>query len=347
MKNVAVTILFMVLCPALFGQEKPLWLDADIRKAQFPNSAFLTGYAEGNINAGENVEKAIERIQTTAQTALLENIRVVIKSNTYSEMGSQSGNKNYEEYELFSNSSEKSAAAEISGMKTEHYFDKKANYIFAFACVNRYELTGYQKANLSLLLQQAESAMQTAGQLESAGEKAKARKQCEAAIPALAKIRSIQDLLIALDNTANNETLKVAETETMLGVLTQMQARLMQAVYVYVSGNEDLFGKSENIIANKVKADLAHKGCSFVETDEEADFTLKINADVQLSSKTDNIVFCYANVEVELFDTHKQKAVFGDEFSEKGGSSSQEKAGRKAMESASKRIAEKLENWIK
>jgi len=121
---------------------------------------------------------------------------------------------------------------------------------------------------------------------------------------------------------------------------------LAQGVYVYIFGKENLFGKSENIITNKVKADLAHKGCSFVNNAERADFHLKINADVRLSSQSGEIVFCYADVEVELFDNHKQKTVYGDAFSEKGGSNSQEKAGRKAMENAANKIAEKLNNWI-
>jgi len=125
-----------------------------------------------------------------------------------------------------------------------------------------------------------------------------------------------------------------------------MQVRLAQAVFVHISGKENLFGKSENIIANKVKADLAHKGCSFVDNAEKADFRLKINANVRLSSQSDNLIFCYADVEIELFDNHKQKAVFGDSFSEKSGSSSQEKAGRKAMEDAANIIAEKITKWL-
>jgi hypothetical protein len=345
-------VIFIFIATVIFclqsarGQDKPEWIDADMRKVQFPTQAFFIGYAEGYLNAGESIDAVGEKIKTTAQSNLLESLRVVITSNTRSEIKSISNNNEYNELEIFNNSSEKNATAEIAGMNVESYYDKKTNYIYAFAYVNKYELIGFYKANLSLLIQQLQSAVTIAEQLEQQGEKAKARKQGEQAMPLLNKISSAQDLLIAIDGTANTTNLKVTETENLRNTLTQMQARLAQAVQIFISGNENLFGKNENIIANKVKAALAHKGCSFVDNTQQADFTLTINANVRLSSQSEGLVFCYADVEVQLYDTHKQKNVFGDEFSEKSGSSSQEKAGRKAMENASKKIADKLQKWI-
>jgi hypothetical protein len=343
----AVFILFStMLCAVIFGQDKPLWLEADFRNAQFPKQAFLTGYAEGNVNAGEQPEKAIERIRTTAQSNLLENLRVVIKSNTRSEISSVSSNNRYDEYEALLSSAEKSAAAEITGMNVESYFDKKNNYIFAFAHVNRYELIGYYKANLSLQLQQAEGAMQTGEQLEAAGEKAKARKQCEEAALLFDKIHSTQDLLTTLDGTASPEALQVPKTENMRSTLAQMQARLAQGVYVYVESSEDLFGANADIVAGKVKAGLALKGCSFVEDETQADFRLRLNVSTRLLSNSGSIVFCYVDATVELYDVRKQKTVYTDNLSQKGGSNSQDKAGRKAMTDIAPKITEKIAPWV-
>jgi len=49
-------------------------------------------------------------------------------------------------------------------------------------------------------LVQAEGLLQTAQNLEAAGEKSKARQQCDAAKPLLEKARSSQSLLAAIDN---------------------------------------------------------------------------------------------------------------------------------------------------
>jgi hypothetical protein len=317
-----------------------------MRGELYPAEAFFTGFAESARRINESVEIAGKRLQKEAQGLLVESIRIKVESSTKSTNSSRRINQSETLESSLKSEVSTEAGAEIIGIKTESYYDKSTNTVYAFAYANKYEVIGYYKANLSLQFQQAEGALKTAEQLEVSGEKVKARKQCDEVFPLLAKIRSAQDLLIVLDNTANSATLKVVETEQIYNSLTQMQARLVQATLFFVSGNEKLFGKIENIIANKVKADLAHKGCSFVKNVGQADFHLKITANVRLSSKVDDLVFCFADVEVDLFDNHKKKSVFSDEFSEKGGSNSQEKAGRKAMENAANKIVEKLKPWL-
>lgn len=320
----------------LFGQEKPLWFNPDARNLQFPNAVYLTGFAAGD---------DVEQVKLSAQQALLENLRVVINSKTTSEMKTVSHNDTYDEYALFKSSAEKSTEAEIAGMNVESYIDKKTNHVYAFAYVNKYDLAGYYKANLALQLQQVQSLLNTAEQVENSGEKAKARRLCKEAMPILAKIRSIQDLLIALDNTSAN-VLKVTETEQVQSACTQMQARLAQAILVCVVDKEDLFGHKVDIVANKVKAELAVSACSFVDNSNDADFHLKINVTTRATGSMGNMVICYADVAVELFDNQKQKTVYSDEIAQKGGSDSRDKAGRKAMSDAAPKIAEKLKNWL-
>jgi hypothetical protein len=344
-------IIRILLCVASFapalawGQMGPRWVNASQREALYPATVYITGFAEGNARNGETLENAKKRLMKEAQGLLSESVRVQVESKTSSRNVSTRVNQTEQISADFEANVKTASKAEIVGAKTENYFDKDENIIYAFAYVNKYELAGYYKANIGMLVKQAEGAFKTAEQLEQSGEKTKARKQCEEVLPTLAQVRYAQDLLTAID-AADSESLQQAQSEALRNEATQMMARLAQGLYVFVVGNENLFGKKENIIANKVKADLAHKGCSFVEAAEQADFTLRIAAEVRLSSSTGSVVFCYADVEVELFDTHKQKAVFNDEFSEKGGSSSQEKAGRKAMESAAGKVVEKLKNWI-
>jgi hypothetical protein len=346
MKKTVFSLLFAMFYLSLLGQDKPLWIESDIRSAKFPRETFITGFAEGDINAGETAEKAIERIKTAAQSSLLENIRVNMTSKTSSKTGSLSSNRGYDEYEEFISSSEKSAKAEIVGMNVESYIDKKSNYIYAFAYVNKYELASYYKANISMLIKQAQSALHTAEELEQNREKAKARKQCENVIPVLEQLRYAQYLLTAID-AADSEGLQQTQVETLRNSIMQMQARLAQAVYVYVQSREDFFGEASSIIANRLKAELAKNGCSFVDDKTQADFIVNINALMRVASNTDNMVFCYADTEYELYDNHKKKTVFADEISQKGGSNTEEKAARKAADNAAIAINEKIKAWIK
>ncbi|MDL2262351.1 hypothetical protein LJC11_02485 [Bacteroidales bacterium OttesenSCG-928-I21] len=434
-------LLFLLLCYSvvLFGQESPDWLDVDIRLVRFSNKAYLTGYAEGNINTGETLEKAIERIKTTAQGNLLESIRVNMKSHTLSNIEATSIGNNYYESETFSNQIQKYTIGEIIGMKVESYFDKKTKIISAFAYVNRIEIISYYKSilsadvsqvegllqtiqnleinkeknkarqeckivkplfskirdiqgmliaiepnipnedlqhakieqyyniftqlearldikyelienfksNLSKSIIQIEGLLQTARELEISGEKPKARQQCESAQKLFITLRTIQDSLSLVEPKISANDLQQAKTEQIYNDLTQMSARLSQATLIYVESNEDLFDQKVNIVANKLKAELAVNGCSFTEDTANSDFTLRINAKTRESSTSNNIVFCYVDIVVELYDNNKQKTVFNDELAEKGGSSSLEKAARKAMENAVPKIINKISNWIK
>jgi hypothetical protein len=433
-----VTLFCFIFCFALKGQDKPVWIESDMRSAKYPKDVFITGFAQGNPNSGETVEKAIERIKTTAQSNLLESIRVSMQSQTSSSSEAISINNSYEEIESFNNHTSKDITAEITGMKVESYFNKKTNYIHAFAYANKYELIGYYKSNLTVNIGQLESFVETAQDLEASnekakarqqlelakplfdkaryaqdlltaidikiaaedlqqaktetlyntfsqlqarldikyekidnlknsliknitqmegylqtskdlemnGEKPKARQQCEEAKLLLVKMREIQDSLFAIEPKITSENLQQAKTEQLYNEITQMSARLVQATLVYVENNEDLFGKDVDIVSNKLKSELAVKGCSFVDNAEKADFLLRVKASARESSTNGNIVFCYADVAVELYDTHKQKSVYSNEVSQKGSSSSKEKAGIKALSDVVPKIAEELKTWI-
>ncbi|MDR1553987.1 MAG: hypothetical protein LBS69_11095 [Prevotellaceae bacterium] len=346
MKKAAFFIVFLTAWLALSAQTAPDWLEGDWRKMMYPDTNFFTGFSEYIVEQGKTIQQCTEQAKMQAQADLVGQIRLNIQSQTQSKTVAQTVNGHYNEAESFANQTATQTTAEIVGMNTETYFDRQEKTVYAFTYVNKHELIGYYKVHLSLHLQQAESIIKTAEQLEIAGEKAKARKQCEDILSLLEKIRSIQDVLIALNGTANTTTLKVPETGQMRQNITQMQARLAQAVYLYVESNESLFGQRVDITTNKLKGELTVNGCSFVDNVSEADFVLKINVTTRNVEGNSDFVFCYADTIVSLFDTRKQKTVYSDSISEKSGSNSQDKAARKAMENVATKIVEKLKTWI-
>jgi hypothetical protein len=334
-------------CAVVAQGTAPFWIDADVRNVQYPVNTYYTGFAEVSVAVGEGQKKALNRAKQVAIGELSERVRVAVNSKKESTDISIGGIDIEEKiYSTFVADVKTASHTEMVGVKTETWFDAKKNIVYAFAYVNKYELADYYKANISMLLQQAEGNLATAEQLEQNAEKIKARKQCEDVAPLFAKIRYAQDLLTAID-AADSEGLQQTKSEDLRNKATQMLARLAQGVYVYAESSEENFGKKETIIVNQLKAILANRGCSFTDNSAEADFKLRINASTRTNSgnQTD-IVFCYADVQVELYDTHKQKVVFNDEFSQKGGAATNERAGKKALEEAVPKVAEKLEPWI-
>ena len=346
-KAIFLSLFLFSISFALHGQMKPGWTWELEREENYPQKFFFTGYIEGNVRTGETEEDAKKRLLKDAQGLLSEKIRMTIKSQTVSQTISTTTNQTERFDAVFASNVQTASDVEIAGMRSEPpYYDKATGIVHAFVYVSRFELIGYHKGNIAVNIAQIEGLLQTAQDLETAGEKAKARQQCEAATPLLAKVRSAQDLLTAIDANNTAADLQQAKTEALYNRLAQMLARLAQAVLVYMESAESNFSKPTTVVANKLKSTLAVKGCSFTDNSAQADFRLKIEAATRLHGEEHGFNVCFADVAINLFDVHKNKSVFLDEFSQKGISTSQESAGRKALEDAAPVIANKISQWI-
>jgi len=264
----AVILFSIMVSLALHGQGKaPTWINSSSREMEYPAGSYYTGFAMAAIGSGESVEVAAERAIQIAKSELAEKIRVKIASQKMLESQSISGTGVDEQLrEKFTSATYTEAQAEIANVKVQTYHDRDKREVYAFTCANRRELASYYKSNLSVNLAQIESFVKTAQDLEASGEKAKARQQLETAKPLFAKVRYAQDLLTAVDPNASTDDLQQAKTENLYNLLTQMQARLAQGVYIFVESSEDLFGAKVNIAVNQLKAELSRNGCSFTIT---------------------------------------------------------------------------------
>ncbi len=309
-----ILIIFLSFSVSNAQNIKPHWIDFETREKSYPPSIFFTGYVEGNVHANEDVDQTKKRLLKDAQAYLVESIRTTISSSSISNNSSsivKNSEHNYQteiiKSSLNSDISTK-ANAEVVGIKIETYYDASNETVYAFAYVNKYELIGYYKSNLSVNLNQVEGFLQTAQTLEIDGEKVKARQQCESAISLFSKVRYAQDLLTILDSSISTESLQLQKTEYLYRTITQMQVQLAQGIHVYIESNEDLFGEKVNIVVNKVKGMLAKNGCSFVDTAENSDYRILLNAKTRkIGEEKSAIVFCYGDIEVELYCNKKKE----------------------------------------
>jgi len=344
----ATILLFVTVSFSLHGQGKaPTWINSSSREIEYPAGSYYTGFAFATIGLSESVEVATERTTRIAKSELAEKIRVKIASQKTLESQSISGTGTNEQLrEKFTSATYTEAQAEIANVKVQTYYDRDKHEVYAFACANRRELASYYKGNLAMNLAQVEGILQTARSLEANNEKAKARRQLEAAKPLFAKVRYAQDLLTAIDVNATAADLQQQKTENLYSTLAQMQAQLAQGVYVYVESDERNFTELTTVVENKLKAVLAAKGCSFVNSPLQADFQLYITATTRYYGEYYGVATCYADVQVNLVDTHKKKSVFKDEISQKGVAATKESAGKKALESVVPIVANKISSWI-
>lgn len=211
----------------------------------------------------------------------------------------------------------------------------------------KFEIIDNLKNELTQKLLQVESCLSTCDELLSVGEKNNARKLCESAKNMMNTIRSVQDSMRKIDPSVSVQTLELQRTEKLRNNIELLSSQLSQAIVIYIESSEELFGKQVTIISDKLRAKLSDDGCSFTDDISKADFKLTISSETKESSRMENLVFCYADVTFDLFDTHKQRLVYRDDISEKGGSTTKEKAASKAAESSADTIVRKIVKWIK
>jgi len=340
--------ILLVVFPLSVFTQTPNWFQSSDRERNYPSSVFITGFSTGNMRTGETKSDAEVRLRKEAQAYVAEAVRVQVSSETQSHdtrTKTQTTGKEATEQinSIFEAAVKTSATIELAGVKTDSYYDNSEGVIYGFAYVNKYELIGYYNASLTMNMQQLESIFNTAKQLETSGEKAKARKQYEEVVPLLVKVEQAQDVLVALDKNASLQRDKTAKYRSDI---IQALARLSQGVYIYIESKEDMFGTSGSLIINKVKSILSKNGCSFTTDDSQADFILKLNATARKYDSPGQVMFCYADVEVELIKPQIQKTVYKEELKQKDGDTSYENAARKAFEKVGKIIGDKLMEWV-
>ncbi|MCL2329071.1 MAG: hypothetical protein FWC39_11250 [Bacteroidetes bacterium] len=335
------SIFIVALFAALSAQAQPNWLKTQDREQNYPSSTFFYGFQTGNMRNGETQATAQARLLKDAQAELTEKIlvRVRSKKNLDTERTKTQGENGEKEIikDTFISKIITETDLELTNVKTDSYSEN--GLLYAFAYVNKYELIGYYSASLNMNLQQLESMLATAQQLEQSGEKSKARAQYETAEALHAKVELAQNVLVALDANAATH---IEKTTVHYNTIEQALARLKQGVYVFVESSEDMFGKTSTLISNKVKSELSKKGCSFTNDITQADYVVKLKASARKHGTPGDIVFCYADVEVALVKTQSGKTLYQEELSQKGGHTTYENAAREAFNAIGNTIAVNL-----
>jgi len=347
-KNITLIVFLIALFSItnkLNAQKEPAWMMDSWRTEQYPSNVYLTGFAQDAINKNETNADAIGRVTAMAQGNLSERIISSVKSvsDSYSQSVMEGNSESVKE--TFKSEIQVSTDIVINGINVESYI--KDNIVYAFAYANKYEIIGYYKANLKMKVQQIEGYLNTARELEEKREKKKAKDEFNKTLPIFNEITEAQGVLIALDKNITDNDLHKEKSMKLYNEVVQANARLSQAILVYMVTQEDLFGQQVTAIEDGLKAILAENECSFTNNEEEADWKVEISATCREYNISNNFYFSYVDAKVSLFKAPSEKHVYQNEFSEKGAhTKSYKNAARAAYNDISKTIAEKILTWI-
>lgn len=162
--SVILAILLALTSFEVFSQ-KPEWIDFNQRKNIFPDDKYLVGYCTSVRNNEESEEEQLKTLLAYAKSDIVENISVSIvsASQLITSETNRSIAQNYSQLIL------SDAKAELSGLQTEIWRDKKELFVLAY--VNRSELIEYYKVKLSNLQSAIEKGIDDAEQFVNKGNK--------------------------------------------------------------------------------------------------------------------------------------------------------------------------------
>lgn len=193
-KEITFVIAVLGFSVASFAQ-KPAWTDYYNRQSMYPENEFLVGFVSGINNTNEDAGKLKSVYEAMAKDKVIQSIQVEIETNNSLNIS----NKNGKSEEEFLSKSVSFSKANISGLTTQSYYDRKKKEVYAIATVNKKELAFYYRNIIKSGKEDIKQKLIEGRKYVKKGKKENALKSFYEAMPVLSNIDEARALLIALN----------------------------------------------------------------------------------------------------------------------------------------------------
>ncbi len=358
MKKPLLTSLFCWAMTAFtaFAQMPPTWCDHDLRRLDYPDSEYFTGYAEGAPTGSERQEVATQRLKDAARVEALSTIRIHVKNNTTNNALSQTLRSNEGTFRQsmreFTSSTTTTVDMKIPGLQIESWRNPQTGTIAAFAYVKKSTLIRQLEKQITVALTKVEMSLDQVDQLIATGQKLQARSAAEKALPLFAEVDEAQKLLVAVDTEATEETLMLSETRQLQQRLMAMVAQLKNALTICIKVHATAFDSPYPALQEELKGALSQLGCNFVTDPSTADWVIDISATSREYNKvaTGNVTtyFAYVDATISITKTATGQRVYENIFTEKGGHThNYQQAARDAYKYLTPKISQVVREQVK
>ena len=360
-KHMKKTLLTSLFCWAMtaftaFAQMPPAWCDHDLRRIDYPDSEYFTGYAEGAPTGSERQEVATQRLKDAARVEALSTIRIHVKNNTTNNALSQTLRSSEGTFRQsmreFTSSTTTTVDMKIPGLQIESWRNPQTGTISAFAYVKKSTLIRQLEKQITVALTKVEMSLDQVDQLIATGQKLQARSAAEKALPLFTEVDEAQKLLVAVDTDATEETLMLSETRTLQHRLMAMVAQLKNALTICIKVHATAFDSPYPALQEELKGALSQLGCNFVTDPSTADWVIDISATAREYNKvaTGNIstYFAYVDATISITKTAAGQRVYENMFTEKGGHThNYQQAARDAYKYLTPKISQVVQEQVK
>lgn len=193
-KKISFSLIFIVFSLTLFAQQ-PSWTDYYKRQNMYPENEFLMGFVSGINTTDEESGKLKSIYESLAKDKLIQSIQVEIESNNSLNISNVNGKSDEE----FLSKSVSFSSANVSGLSTQSFYNRKKKEVFAIAYVNRKELAFFYRNLIKSGQENIKQKLVEGRHYIKKNDKENALRSFYEAMPSLNSIDEARVLLIALN----------------------------------------------------------------------------------------------------------------------------------------------------
>ena len=351
------TTISIVLSILVFSQDTPpMWLDNVWRNANYSRENYYIGFVQGEIQHHDSIEATHQFLKNQAQAEAISTIQTSVEhvSSLVSRSDQQMGSMGFSEIinEVFQTSTTtRSCFKNIPNLAVESWQDKKTNEVFAFAWLEKSDLSKHLQRQITRLLTRAEISIEEANELIRVGEKIEARKAITQAIEYLYELAENQHIVGIVDANIMPEDISLQESILLKKQVTQLYQELKNGIYICIEGECEIFGQDYPIFIQVLKEQLSDLDCTFTTNQQQADYIIGISGTTREMNQAQVAgfvaYFVEASIYLQITKNNTKQKIFEGTWTEKGShTTNNHEAALDAYKKLNSLVAQKIKEII-
>ena len=355
-----ITACFAFLPLLLVAQSsKPNWINADSRRLIYSENEYFIGFASGFAKQGETLDAATARMKAEAQGDAAQRIQVHVHSEAFDAVQSvqQRTAETFDEevHRIYHQQTSTSSSIDIPNLQVMTWNDTATHEVAVLVYTKRRDFVRYYDRQIESLLGKMESAIADIAIQEKQGQKSKAVKTAETALESCPSVEYSQRMVALADPEVSNEDLQMSRYMTAMHDLAETITRLKYATTYYINCRASIGETDYPMLDKEVRGLLANNGCNFIDTRNDADWIIEINASVVNTMHRDGMpYYIYVDGTISI-ENSVGKRIMEDRISAleaghpdgiKGGEFNADKAVRIAYRETARIISETILKFV-
>ena len=214
----------LLFLPVLLLAQAPQWIDYSWRTSTYPEQDYFMTFISGEVSEKLDAKSLLDEYEEQAKAALIQQIQVSLQAAT----DYQVANVDAASTEAFRMRSQSLSKAQITGLRTERYHDRKKSLTYAIAWAKKSELKYFYRNAVSRLMEQIKNQKLTADNLRSKNDQQQALKTYYETMPVFTELEEAQFILLALELVNESDT-RLKESYDLLTAVKSAITDLQQS----------------------------------------------------------------------------------------------------------------------